>query len=108
GGQVTRSAVVVANNRALGTSGIAGANGIGGVGVRVGPDGGNGSAGSEAQGGGIFNAAGSLSIINSTITSNRALGGDGGNGGEGGFAPVAAGQPHAQAPAARGGRGGAG
>src|SRR5262249_54529931 len=42
GGQVTLSSVVVANNRALGTNGGDGAAGIGGDGVRVGPDGGNG------------------------------------------------------------------
>ena len=108
GGQVTLSSVVVANNRALGTNGLAGADGIGGVGVRVGPDGGNGGAGSEAQGGGIFNAAGSLSIINSTITSNRALGGDGGNGGEGGFAQVLASPPDANGLSAVGGKGGDG
>ena len=73
-------------------------------------DGGNGGDGSAGLGGGIFNAAGSLSISNSTISANQAIGGDGGQGGSGGFGvgdnqAVGTGQ---SAIGGKGGKGGAG
>ena len=45
--------------------------------LSVGGTGGDGPA-DDAEGGGIFNAAGSLSLTKSTIASNQAIGGDGG------------------------------
>ena len=85
GGQVTLSSVVVTGNRAIGRSAGAGANGSNVFGGNGG-DGGDGSSngtGELAAGGGIYNA-GSLSISNSTISANKAIGGDGGKGGSGG------------------------
>ena len=79
GGQVTLSSVRIVNNVAVGGAGLNGADGSGGgasgATAPVGTDGG------LAEGGGILNAAGSLSISNSTISSNLAVGGNGGNGG---------------------------
>src|SRR3954451_2543081 len=84
GGQVTLASVVVASNRALGNPGIAGALGTGSI--TRGSDCGNGTGGGTARGGWISNQAGSLTLSNSTITSNQVKGGDGGEGGGGGFA----------------------
>ena len=82
GGQVTLSSVVVASNTAQGTAGSNGAQGNGGG--AVGGAGGAGFDGSTGAGGGVFNAAGLMTISKSTITSNVAIGGSGGNGGMGG------------------------
>ena len=67
GGQLSLSSVMVANNVAVGGTGLFG-NGIGG-------------AGGKSLGGGIFNEAGSLTLTKATITSNQAIGGNGANGG---------------------------
>ena len=82
GGQVTLFSVGILNNVASGRNGTAGAAGLDGG--QFGGAGGDGSAGTDGRGGGIFNAAGSLSISTSVIASNEAVGGDGGAGGNGG------------------------
>ena len=56
--------------------GIGGDSGAGGAG-------GDGGAGSDGLGGGIYNA-GTLELLNSTVSSNHALGGAGGSGSKGG------------------------
>ena len=48
-----------------------------------GGSGGNGGQGGDAQGGAIFVAGGALTISNTTVSSNLAVGGKGGNGGGG-------------------------
>ena len=105
GGQVSLSSVVVTVNQAQGLAGANGALGI--AGAPGGGPGGNGGEGTAGLGGGVFNSAGSLSISNSTIIRNRALGGDGGQGGPGGSAQGPA-QPEANGQIARGGAGGPG
>ena len=90
GGQVTLSSVVVTGNRAVGSSGTNGANGddvhgaLDGV-TAFGLSGTNGNDGTAGLGGGIFNGAGSLTISDSTIARNQAIGGNGGKGGNGGL-----------------------
>jgi hypothetical protein len=83
GGQVALTSVMIQNNQ------VSGANGINGVaaasGSTNGLDGLDGSARTSGEGGGIFNAAGSLKISKSLITSNDAFGGAGGAGGVGGI-----------------------
>src|SRR5262249_45057481 len=69
GGHVTLSSVVVQHNQAVGADGRNGADGVAGVSPA-----GNGQAGGEADGGGIFNASGSLALVNSTVTFNQAVG----------------------------------
>jgi hypothetical protein len=110
GGHVTLSSVAVVNNMAAGANGVDGA--LGANGTNFGGRGGNGSNGIAAMGGGVFNAGGSLSIVNSTISSNLAKGGDGGRGGEGGSgqgscAHVGAGQDAEGGPGGIGGAGAA-
>jgi len=83
GGNVTLSSVNVFDNRAFGTSGAFGGKGnshADGLGTSVG---GNGTDGTIAEGGGIYNAAGTLTIQSSTIDDNEAIGGSGGYGGPG-------------------------
>jgi len=65
-----------------GASGTAG-HPTGGNG-RSGRSGGAGGEGGQAQGGGIYVAAGSVLIQNTTVTGNRVVGGNGGAGGAGG------------------------
>ena len=106
GGRVTLNSVVVANNRAVGAPGIAGAIGDGSI--SVGHDGGNGGNGGTALGGGIANVAGSLTLSNSTIASNQARGGAGGAGGGGGFADAGNAIGTSNGHNATGGKGGIG
>ena len=106
GGKVTLSAVDIANNLAVGGSGGNGAGGSGGG--AVGGNGGAGTSGIAGEGGGIFNAAGSLTVSNSIITSNVAIGGNGGNGGTGGFGGGANGAAARFGQGGIGGNGGAG
>ena len=82
GGKVSLSDVNISNNLAIGADG--GVGGAGSGGGRDGNVGGAGGAGINAAGGGVFNAAGTLSITNSVIASNQAVGGAGGIGGGGG------------------------
>jgi hypothetical protein len=103
GGQVSLSSVVVTVNHARGADGANGSAGIDG-GQQGGP-GGSGGDGTIGLGGGIFNAAGSLSISNSTITGNQAQGGSGGQGGAGGLAEGAS-QPGGNGQQGQGGNGG--
>jgi hypothetical protein len=73
----------------LGNQAIGGKGGTGGNG-RTSAKGGKGGDGGNAQGGGIFNAVGTLTVPNSVFgedsggQGNQALGGNGGNGGNGG------------------------
>ena len=82
GGRVTLTSVTIQDNQVTGAHGLNGAAGLS-IGDDGG-DGGTGGAGSAAEGGGIFNAAGSLKISKCLITSNDAFGGGGGAGGSGG------------------------
>lgn len=82
--QVTLDNVVVQNNVVQGLPGPAGSNGTpdpDGTGAE------NGGDGDWAAGGGIYVEASHLTLVNSLITGNTAVGGDGGNGGNG-TAPV--------------------
>jgi hypothetical protein len=88
----------VAGNVAQGGAGGAGGDGGNGfsvfsngngtlnVGFRFGTggNGGNGGNGGSGKGGGVYVASGSLSIVNSSISDNAAMGGPGGRGGSGG------------------------
>ena len=68
GGRVTLSSVAVVGNHAVGADGATGAAAFANA------SGGQGGNGAVALGGGIDNAAGSLKILNSTITGNQARG----------------------------------
>ncbi len=83
GGHVTLSSVTLQGNVAVGVNGANGANASGGS--SVGNPGAAGARGTDAEGGAIMNASGSLTITNSFVSSNLALAGDGGNGGNGSF-----------------------
>jgi len=80
GGQVSLDGVALLDNEAAGAHGAYGTPGLTGLG---GP-GGNGGAGGNAMGGGIYLAAGSLTLNDSTIAGDVAQGGAGGPGGQGG------------------------
>ena len=82
GGQVSLSGVVVRNNLAIGLDGAAGANGVldGAPQDMIGRPGQDGGA---AIGGGISNASGSLTLVDSNVSNNQAVGGRGGRGGNG-------------------------
>ncbi|MFM6045290.1 MAG: Calx-beta domain-containing protein, partial [Dolichospermum sp.] len=77
----------IENNQALGINGVNGAAGSNGYpsGGNPGPGGtgGSGSSGGDAGGGAIYNG-GIITIINTAISNNQAIGGRGGNGGSGG------------------------
>ena len=73
GGHVTLTSDVITNNVAIG---MAGANRrVGAGGGLTGQNGGDGGPGAAGEGGGIFNAGGSLSIVNCAIALNQAQGG---------------------------------
>ena len=84
GGDVSLVSVVVQNNRANGSNGAIGT--AGSDASSTGNKGGNASKGTDAVGGGVSNAAGSLTITKSLIVANEALGGTGGAGGKAGNA----------------------
>ncbi len=77
-GKVTLSNDTISGNLASGTTGIEGDEG-----TSESPTGKPGGPGSNAFGGGVDNAGGSLTISNSLITSNQVDGGEGGAGGDG-------------------------
>lgn len=70
----------VSGNSAVGGNGGAGGNGSG-----SGGDGGNAGAGGQARGGGVFSNATSLTITDTTLENNDAVGGNGGLGGVAGI-----------------------
>ena len=75
------------SNSAIGATELNGATG------KTGAAGGNGGNGGNARGGGIYLAGGSLTLNNSWVIANSAVGRFGGNGGNGGnAAPEAFGQ----------------
>jgi hypothetical protein len=83
GGIVTLIDCIMATNKAVGLAGVNGTNApLNLTGIR----GGDAGPGTDARGGGIFNA-GVLRITNSAFLGNRAQGGDGGAGGRGGGTP---------------------
>jgi hypothetical protein len=87
----------LAGNQALGTNGVDGADAP----DTINGDAANGHAGTRGgpgSGGAIFNL-GSVTLLNCTVTTNSAIGGNGGNGGKGG---------NTTASLARGGNGGNG
>ena len=86
GGNVALSNVAVMNNAASGAQGSGGAVGRSATPAHpTGGPGGNGGAGGNARGGGIYLAAGNLTLTNDLIEGNMAQGGAGGAGGRGGF-----------------------
>ena len=97
GGNVTLTSVSVSNNAALGFAGTQGASG-----TALSINGVRGSAGGNAEGGGIFNAGGSLSLSKCLVSLNQVTGGEGGAGGTGAEVTGANGA------SATGGNGGAG
>lgn len=100
-GTVHLSSVQIQNNQSIGIDGLDGINGGAGV------AGGTGGFGTAGEGGGIFNG-GTLTLANSSVLSNQALGGAGGNGGNGGFAAGANGASGFNGQLGTGGNGGAG
>jgi hypothetical protein len=101
-GRVTLLNDIFTNNVAVGATGAAGTPGA------PGQAGGAGGVGLNGLGGGIFNGAGLLAMVNCAVLANVALGGYGGNGGAGGRLTGANGSAeHAGSPAT-GGAGGAG
>ena len=93
---------------AIGASGTAGGAGGQDGGPAVGGDGGAGGSGSAALGGGILNAAGSLVLKKTFISSNQAIGGAGGAGGTGGLGIGSAGASGTNGRSGVGGDGGPG
>jgi uncharacterized repeat protein (TIGR01451 family) len=72
-------------NSAYGGKGGPGANGSNDIGIsKGGGNGGNGGWGGMGEGGGLYAAGGSVTLLNDTVALNVVLGGDGGNGGNGG------------------------
>ena len=84
GGNVELSSVNIVRNQAAGSEGSMGTNGSNGQAVAS--NGGAGQAGANAEGGGICNESGSITVVNSVISGNAAEGGGGGGGGTGGSA----------------------
>ena len=86
-GSLTIGDSVIHTNQAQGLDGVngpAGSNGIANDGNPIaGGPGGSGSSGTAASGGAISNT-GSLTLVNTTIRDNQAIGGRGGSGGSGG------------------------
>ncbi|MFM6603642.1 MAG: beta strand repeat-containing protein, partial [Microcystis panniformis] len=86
-GNLSISDSKIENNQALGMNGVNGAAGSDGYpsggNPRAGGTGGDGWGGGDAGGGAIYNG-GIITIINTAISNNQAIGGRGGNGGSGG------------------------
>ncbi|MFM6919313.1 MAG: cadherin repeat domain-containing protein, partial [Dolichospermum sp.] len=86
-GNLSISDSKIENNQALGMNGVNGAAGSDGYpdwgNPGPGGTGGSGSSGGDAGGGAIYNG-GIITIINTAISNNQAIGGRGGNGGSGG------------------------
>ncbi len=105
------TAVIGSITGILGGSGstLGGLSGLGGLGQGgPGGNGGPGGPGGRGSGGGVFVAAGSVTLLNGTLTGNQAIGGQGGaggRGGTGGFGGTLSGLPLGQ-PAGQGGIGG--
>jgi hypothetical protein len=106
GGTVALNSVQFLDNVAVGANGGSGANA-----TLRGAKGGDGGAGSAGEGGGVFVAAGSVTLTNCLLNANEAIGGNGGNGGHGGSANADANGPAPNGSAgtfAHGGTGGQG
>jgi hypothetical protein len=89
GGGIFNAGSLTLNNDTV-TANVAAGAVLPGIDGGVGQAGGNGGNGGDAAGGGIYNAAGAILIIDgSKITSNKAVGGVGGRGGNGGTATTA-------------------
>ena len=86
-GNLSISDSKIENNQALGINGVNGAAGSNGLpsggNPRAGGTGGSGSSGGDAIGGAIYNS-GIITMTNTAISDNQAIGGRGGNGGSGG------------------------
>ena len=83
GGSLTLTGVTIRNNVSAGGNGSPGFGGFPGQVGDPTADGSPGGAGTIAEGGGIYNAAGTLTVTDSTISGNTARGGTGGTGGIG-------------------------
>jgi hypothetical protein len=101
GGTLTLTSLALSGNQAIGGAG--GKGGIGGIGadnpaagtglIPVGERGGTGGHGGNAgsgYGGGLYAAAGTITIVDSTLSTNNGQGGQGGAGGTGGSGYIAA------------------
>lgn len=106
GGKVTISNVTFQSNFAFGQNGSNGLQGAGGV--SIGTKGGAGQDGTDARGGGVLNASGSVTITGSSFTQNLAFGGNGGVGGIGALGQGFSGGSGASGQAGTGGGGGTG
>src|SRR6266850_1737597 len=84
GATVVLSNCTFTGNNAIGADGFDGTNGLSNSNGKGG-NGRPGAAGVAGSGGAIFNL-GDLTLLNSTLATNRAAGGKGGNGGDGGNA----------------------
>ncbi len=108
-GTLTLRAVTVRDNRAIGGPGVSGNNGPrapeGCTLSSCAPSGGAGSAGGNAEGGGILDK-GRLTLQDSTVSANLAIGNDGGPGGRGGAGDDN--QASRGGPGGKGGNGGVG
>lgn len=83
GASTTITASTLSSNSSNGGAGGDGGVG-GGITASSGGNGGAGGAGGDGQGAAVFVSSGSVSIVNSTVSSGTATGGDGGDGGTGG------------------------
>lgn len=89
-GTLNVSASTFNANEAIGGNGGVGARGGHGnyngswIGVGNGGQGGQGGQGGNCRGGAIYFAAGTNTVVNSTLSANTGTGGNGGNGGQGG------------------------
>lgn len=87
GGAILNEGVLIASNvvfsasKAIGTAGVAGADG--GSEFGFGEDGENGTSGGQAAGGAVY-STGEATFLDCTFAANSAEGGDGGQGGAGG------------------------
>jgi CSLREA domain-containing protein len=82
GGLYNLGRLIVANSTFSGNRAVGGGGGPGGYAGDSGFGGGTGGEGGDGMGGGLYNAGtGSVFLINTTFSANRAVGGNGGAGG---------------------------
>ena len=93
GGSVTLANITVSSDTASGGPGGGGGSGNGPGFPGGNGGGGNGGSGGAGQGGGLYAGGGSVTLTHSTLSNDKALGGNGGSGGINDFGPGGNGGP---------------